>query len=284
MTGGRQDDSNRGLLYLCRPTLWAYVWLDMAQSLMAPLSVLLTHHAWRRWLRGQRSSPPCQSITAARLMATGLVESFSACSCLPCEVQIHKERARHAALILNLLAAQALLGSGELTDAGRGCWQGEALQQHTPWGAGHVWLAQPVVQCCCGSACGAVLLWLSQWGSAVVAQPVGQCCCGSACGAVLLWLSLWCSAVVAQPVVQCCCGSASGAVLLWLSQWGSAVVAQLQFRLLMELCRADGGWQMVSDDAVIGLLASCCSILFTVKLSHCLSCRSYICAVGWARE
>jgi hypothetical protein len=217
MTGGRQDDSNRGLLYLCRPTLWAYVWLDMAQSLMAPLSVLLTHHAWRRWLRGQRSSPPCQSITAARLMATGLVESFSACSCLPCEVQIHKERARHAALILNLLAAQALLGSGELTDAGRGCWQGEALQQHTPWGAGHVWLAQPVVQCCCGSACGAVLLWLSQWGSAVVAQPVGQCCCGSACGAVLLWLSLWCSAVVAQPVGQCCCGSASGAVLLWLS-------------------------------------------------------------------
>jgi len=33
-------------------------------------------------------------------------------------LQIHKERARHAALVLNLLAAQALLASGELTDAG----------------------------------------------------------------------------------------------------------------------------------------------------------------------
>lgn len=33
--------------------------------------------------------------------------------------QIAKERARHAALVLNLLAAQALLGTGQVTDAGR---------------------------------------------------------------------------------------------------------------------------------------------------------------------
>lgn len=30
-----------------------------------------------------------------------------------------QERARHAALVLNLLAGQALLGTGQLTDAGR---------------------------------------------------------------------------------------------------------------------------------------------------------------------
>lgn len=36
-----------------------------------------------------------------------------------CVLQIGNERARHAALVLNLLAAQALLGTGQLTDAGR---------------------------------------------------------------------------------------------------------------------------------------------------------------------
>lgn len=34
-------------------------------------------------------------------------------------LQVAKERARHAALVLNLLAAQALLGTGQITDAGR---------------------------------------------------------------------------------------------------------------------------------------------------------------------
>jgi hypothetical protein len=51
------------------------------------------------------------------------------CCCFFSVLQIGKERARHAALVLNLLAAQALLASGQVRGLGAAGQKGSSKAQ-----------------------------------------------------------------------------------------------------------------------------------------------------------